>query len=402
MKSATAITYELDDISVALEELVAQIREKIVLDEQSVGILYSQPDTDVGELSGLLSKELGFDIVGGTTGCGGLLSTQGYHDLAVILHVMTASDCVFSVSMSPDLSADPEQGIIDTYNDALKKLQEKNADASPKMVFCIAPLLENYSPDSCLETLDGAVSGLPVFGFIAADDFEYFNQKVYFNDECYSDRIALILISGNVNPVFEVRTLAGSRTLSKRHVTKAHDNIICEIDGKPAYEYLAEFPFINKDSGSLFNYQFFVEMQNEADNDGVPVSRVLNTYDKATGEIVCFASVPQDSYIGLLCCDCEDVKITSKKAFESLAEKIDNIQKQSGYEYSSVFVANCTIRNMFLADDKVIDGELINAVIPSNIVSSGSYAYGEIAPTSVRNGKAVNRFHNATITICAI
>lgn len=399
MKSAIAITYELDDIAAASAELVSQIHEKLVLDEQSVGILYGQPDMEIGQLSAKLSEELGFSIVGGTTGCGGSLSSEGYHDLAVLLHVMTASDCSFSVAISPALDADPKQGIIDTYHDALSQLED--VSASPKMVFYIAPLLANYSADSCLETLAEAVGGLPVFGFIAADDFEFCKQQIYLNEKCYGDRIALLLISGNIHPVFEVRTLAGSRTLSKRHVTKAHDNIICEIDGKPAYEYLTEFPFINQESGTLYNYQFFTEMQNEADNDGVLVSRVLHSYDKASGEIVCFANVPQDSYIGLLCCDGEDVKETSKKAFESLTEKI-NTEKQKGNEYSSVFIANCTIRNMFLARDKDIDGELISEMIPSDLVTSGLYAFGEIAPTSIRNGKAVNRFHNATITICAI
>lgn len=401
MKSAIAITYELDDISAATTELVAQIREKLVLDKQSIGILYGQPDMEIGELSANLSEELGFSIVGGTTGCGGLLSTEGYHDLAVILHVMTASDCLFSVSISPALDTDLKQGIVDTYKDALSKLQMKDESASPKMVFCIAPLLANYSSDSCVEILSEIAAGLPVFGFIAADDFDYCKQQVYVNEKCYGDRIALLLISGNIHPIFEVRNLAGSRTLSKRRVTKSHDNIIYEIDDKPAYEYLTEFPFINKDSGTLFNYQFFTEMVNEEDNDGVSISRVLHTYDKATGEIVCFANVPQGSYIGLLCCDGEDVKETSQKAFESLAEKI-TIEKQKGYEYSSVFIANCTIRNMFLADNKEVDGDLISKTIPSNLVTSGLYAYGEIAPTSIRNGKAVNRFHNATITFCAI
>lgn len=401
MKSAIAITYELDDISTAAAELTAQIREKLVLDKQSVGILYGQPDMEIGELSAKLNEELGFSIIGGTTGCGGSLSTDGYHDLAVILHVMTASDCLFSVAISRALDTDPKQGIIDTYKEALSELQAVGGSAMPKMVFYIAPLLENYSPDNCLESLAEAASGLPIFGFIAADDFEFCKQQVYLNGACYGDRIALLLISGNINPIFEVRNLAGSRTLSKRRVTKAHDNIICEIDGKPAYEYLTEFPFINKESGSLFNYQFFTEMQNEADNDGVLVSRVLNTYDKTTGEIACFANVPQDSYIGLLCCGGEDVKETSRKALESLMVKI-KIEREKGNEYSSVFIANCTIRNMFLADDKDVDGELINKMIPADLVTSGLYAFGEIAPTSVRNGKAVNRFHNATITICAI
>ena len=252
MKSAIAITYELDDNSVALSELVTQIREKLDIGKNSVGILYGQPDMDIGELSGMLNKEFGFSIIGGTTGCGASLSSDGYHELAVILHVMTADDCAFSASISRPLTEHPQSGIVEAYNDALSNLQAQDSeDGIPKMVFCVTPLLQNYSTDTCFDALSETSDGLPIFGFVAADDFEFSKQQVYLDNVCSGNSIALLIISGNVKPLFEVRNLAGSQTLSKRHVTKAHDNIICEIDGKPACEYLKEFPFIDRKSTRL-------------------------------------------------------------------------------------------------------------------------------------------------------
>ena len=401
MKSATAITYELDDISAAVQDLSSQIREKLELAGESIGLLFAQPDMEVGELSARLKEELGFSIIGGTTAGGATLSNDGHHELAVTLHVMTAPDCHFSAAISPSIATDSKQRIVDTYQEALSHLHVNGQAEEPKMAFCIMPIVQSYSSDDCLTTLAEATDGLPIFGFVAADDFEFKKQQIFLNGECDGDRMALLLISGNVKPVFEVRNLAGSQTLSKRQVTKARGNIICEIDGKPAYEYIKEFPFIGEETDVLWNYQFFVEMQNESDNDGVLVSRALNSYDKESGEISCFANVPQDSYISLLYCNGGDVKDTCEKALEALKVKIDDAG-QDGYHYSTVLIASCSLRNMFLADQKDAEGNLIKEMLPAGLTTSGLYAFGEIAPTSIRNGKAVNRFHNATITICAL
>lgn len=399
MRSSTAITYELDDIPAAVAELVGQIRGKLKLDKESVGILYGQPDMELGELSALLYKELGFSIIGGTTAGAATLSNDGYHELAVMLHVMTASDCRFATAISPSLSTTPRRHIVDTYNEAAAKLRAAGQADEPKLVFCITSIVQGYSSDEGLACLSDSSGGLPIFGFVAADDFEFSKQQVFLNGDVGGDRMALLLISGNIRPVFEVKNLAGSQTLSKRRVTKAHDNIICEIDGKPAYEYISEFPFIDKEAGVLWNYQFFVEMQNESDNDGVLVSRALNSYDRESGEISCFANVPQGSDIGLLYCDGSDVRSTCEKALDALKVKLNG---QEGYQYSTLFIASCSLRNMFLAEQKDAEGNLIKEMLPPNLVTSGIYAFGEIAPTSVKDGKAVNRFHNATMTICAL
>ncbi len=401
MISATAITYELDDIEKAAEELISRIRKKIDLKKESVAILHAQPEMESGELSERLSRELGLSVIGATTAGGALLDNDGHHELAVMLHVLSADDCLFSTSISPSMKANPKKTIIDTYKEALDGLKAKDAQAEPKMVLCITSIVQSYSSDDGLSTLSEASNGIPVFGYVAADDFQFCKQRVFLNGISGEDRMAILLISGNIRPIFEVKNLAGSQNLSKRRVTKAHDNIICEIDGNPAYEYIKEFPFITEETKVLWNYQFFVEMENETDNDGVLVSRALNSYDADSGEISCFANIPQNSYISLLYCDDNDVKSTCETALKELNEKIEKSQIDD-YKYSTLLIASCSLRNMFLADQKDAEGNLVKSIIPESLTTSGIYAFGEIAPTSVRNGKAVNRFHNATMTMCAL
>jgi len=401
MRSATAVTYELDDISAAAGELLEQLGAKFVPGKESVGILHAQPHMDVAGLSGALSEKLGFPVIGGTTAGAATLSNEGYHELAAILHVMTGDDCLFAAAISESMEREPRARITAVYEEALSSLRAKDPEASPRMIFCVTSIVQSYSSDDSLSALSDASAGIPVFGYVAADDFEFSQQQVFLSGVSGGDLLALLLIAGDVHPIFEVKNLACSQPISKRKVTKAHDNVICEIDGKPAYEYLKEFPFIDDETKVLWNYQFFVEMEEDAENDGVAVSRALNTYDKETGEISCFAGVPQNSSIGLLFCDDSHVKASAERATRGVLEKIKEGQK-AGRSYSTMFVASCSLRNMFLADRKDAEGNLIREILPPSLTVSGIYAFGEIAPTSVKDGRAVNRFHNATMTICVL
>lgn len=399
MKSATAISYELDDITAITTELTTQIKSKLAFGKNTVAILHAQPDMEIAKLSAALSSELGCHVIGGTTAAGTVLTSEGYHELAVVLHVISDDECTFAAAISDSMEINPQEKIRDVYQAAYRNLKEQDSNAEPKLVICMMSIVQSCSSDNSLAELSDICGGLPIFGYNAADDFEFCKQQVFFDDEVGGDRMAVLLISGNVKPIFQVENLAGKQTLEKRLVTKAYGNIICEIDGKPAYEYIKDFPFIDDKTNVLFNYQFFIEMKNAADNDGVPVSRALNTYNKETGEISCFADVPQDSYIGLRYCDGKDVAITSEMALEEFLNKLNTADSE--YKYSTVLIASCSLRNIFLADMKDKEGNLVKEMLPSDLTVSGLYAFGEIAPTSVCDNIAVNRFHNATFTICA-
>lgn len=401
VRSATAITYELDDIPSATAELLAQIRQKPLPGAQRVALLHAQPDMEIGDLAERLSEALGCPVLGGTTAGGAVLDSGGCHELGVILHLLASDDCWFGVAISEPLNEAPERYIEDTYRSARDDLRRQGVEAEPRMLMCITCFLQNYSSDSSLDTLSHVSGGLPAFGFVAADDFELCKQQAFLNGVSGGDRMVVLLIAGDVRPVFQIKNLMGSRTFSKRKVTKANNNVICEIDGAPAYEYLREFPFIDDETKLLWNYQFFVEMEEGPDSDGVPLSRALNSYNKETGEVFCFADVPQNSYIGLQYCNDQDVKASSESALQELNAKLEQADTQ-GYAYSTVFVISCSLRLMFLADQKDAEGRLIHRHISPSLTVSGLYGYGEIAPTSMRGDKAVNRFHNATMTICAI
>ena len=393
MESAVAISYELDNIPLATKELTSKIKEKLKLKSNMVAILFGVYDMEIGELSKSISRELNCNCIGATTAIGATLSNKGYHELAVVLHVITSDTCNFSTAISNSIDIEPEKEIKATYEKAYKKL-----NMQPKMVICITAIMQSIDSDSMVKILSNQCNNLPVFGFNAGDDFEFKNQKIFLNGEIGGDRLAILLISGDIKPVFHTANLAGKQVLEKRLVTKSHKNIIYEIEEKPAYDYIKGFPFIDEETKTLFNYQFFVEIQGDTINDGIPVSRALNTFDKKTGVVSCFADVPVNSYIGLKYCDGNDVASTTKTGIIDLLTKMEAVKD---YKFSTVIIATCSLRNIFLAGMKETEGNLIKELMPKNLEISGLHAFGEVAPTSVSNDIAVNRFHNATFTVCA-
>jgi len=405
MRSATAVSHELDNIEAAASELAGQIREKLAFGRNSVAILHGQPDTETGRLSAALKRELGCHVIGGTAAGAAVLTSGGHHELAVALHVLTGDDCLFSPAISGSLADSPREEIRGAWEKAYRGMKEQDSGAEPKMVLCIAPTVQGISPDQILAELSEASGSLPIFGYIAADDFEFGKQKVFCDGESAGDRMAILILSGNINPVFQVAALAGKNTREKIQVTCSRGNIIREIDGRPAYEYIKKIPSFDDKTKVLWNYQFFVEMESPADNDSVPVPRVLDTYDKDSGEVSCFAEVPQGSTINLMYCEGDDVAASSEAALKEFAEKIkaaDGAEGKDGSRYSTLLVASCSLRNMFLAGNKEIEGNLIKKLIPANLAVSGLYGFGEMAPARFRGGRAVNRIHNATIAMCAI
>jgi len=401
MESAVAVTYELDDMPLAADELLHQIHEKITIQKESIAILYVQPNLEVEELADILYQQLGFTVIGGTTASASLISGEGYHELAILLQVITADDCQFSTAISEQLTDDPQQQITNTYVEAYEALKDTHAGSEPKMVFVIASVSPGHKTDCLVSSLSAVSEGLPLFGFLSGDDFKFCEQSAFLNGTNGIDRVVVLLIAGNVEPLFEVMTLKGSESLSRRKITKAHDNIISEIDYQPAIEYLKGFSFIGDDTTELWSYQFFVELENEPDTGNVAVCRALKSFDRETGEITCFASIPENSYISLQYCNDCDVKDSSDLAISELLKKLE--QKAKGdYRYSTVLIVSGILRSLFLTNQKNAEGILVSEKIPKSLTVSGVYGMGEIAPTAQGRDRAINCYHNAAMVICVL
>ena len=192
MKSATAISYELDDLITTVRELTTQIRDKLTFEKNTIAILHGQPDMESGELSAMLARELNCQVIGGTAGAGSVLTSDGYHELALALHVLTDDHCLFSTAISDSLAAEPEKVVEDTYKRAYQNLKRQDESAEPKLVIYFTLISPDISSDTGLAKLSETCGGVPIFGYNAADDFEFCKQQVFLDGEVGGDRIGLL------------------------------------------------------------------------------------------------------------------------------------------------------------------------------------------------------------------
>jgi len=234
MKTAVATTPEIDDLELATEELVSQIREKIKFERNSVGIAYCDADMDVAKLGEMLHAELGIDIVGVTT-TATIERHTGSSDMGVLFSVLTADDVAFSVGSTGELDYDSFQGVIrKTYEDARARVQD-----DPKLIMAFSPYVADLSTDHYVDILDEISGGVPIFGGVATDHLELKYQKTFYNGQAYVRGLVFMLLTGNVKPVFSMEHHFGTTMEKIGVITQTTKSLVERVDGKTFKEFLA-------------------------------------------------------------------------------------------------------------------------------------------------------------------
>jgi hypothetical protein len=135
-------------------------------------------------------------------------------------------------------------------------------------------------------------------------------------------------------------------------------------------------------------------------NDGIPVVRTIQKLNSSDGSGRLFGAISEKSTLSIATMKRQDIQDSCKMAINEILEKIG--ENEGDYVYTTLFCISCAGRYMVMADDKEIEGDILVEKLPGGLTLSGFYAYGEICPTAVRDGKAVNRVHNESIVICAL
>ncbi len=176
-----------------------------------------------------------------------------------------------------------------------------------------------------------------------------------------------------------------------REVTKAHQNIIQEIDGKPAislYEdYFTKEEIMREDFfGTLEGEGFFFPL------GIVTPDRIIARYIMGadeSGSLICGAEVEEGSNVRVLQSQASRVKET--------AEKLGNEIKK--HDPQCVLFFSCAMRRMILIPEE--DGEIniFKRNIGENIPLIGFYSYGEFC---IPETEKENLVHHETLTIASL
>lgn len=395
MKSALAVTYEVYDASNAASDLVGQLASFFPLSQNSCAILFAEPGYELDELLPALSRQLEGVVLIGCTATA-QVSSWGYHKLAATLLLLSGDDCFFSAAAAENLETD---GLEKTRQVFLRASEGLNGQ-EPQGAFLFSNLTENCREQQKLDLIHELIGGKPIFGGVASDYFDFDETRVFLNGKAHERGLVLLLIAGAFSPKFVIRNLPKTR-LSKSRVTKSQGVLVETIDNIPVRDFLLRENVDIDTTLSLFYAPLTLELDTEEDYDGEPVCRPFVHVDRQTGIATAIADIPEGSAVSLQIIQGSDILDTTREAMEAMVEEIRK-GEQEGHSYSSVIGVTCVGRHVVLALDHAREAELAQSTLPGHIHFAGYYSYGEICPTSIRNGKAKNRLHNLSIALCAL
>ncbi len=395
MKSLHAFTEEIDDLDEAIEELRAQIDASQLL-KNTCAIIHCSSDLDVHELREKLANAFNFPFVGCTAM--GMLSSEGFSQDSIVMLVLTADDCTFELGMTDEILNNDDMNLI---SEKYTELASKN-ETSPGMIFAYAPLWHNLVNDSVVRILDNMSDGVPIFGGIASDSgWTLTDNYIFDNNNVSQTAVSMILVHGNIKPVFTIEHSTTGLTNSHKIVTKSADNVVYELNNESILNYLEKIGINNPNSGVLLDYLAtpFISTLTTSDDDEIDVLRALAEINHEEESCRFLGSIDEGSELNMVLISKKDIEGSVKKAFDDIFEMIE---KEKDYNYSTILCSSCAARYTLIISDKNTEGKAYADRLPDGINVQGFYSYGEYCPAKgKKHGKLYNILSNETLAIVA-
>lgn len=386
IKMFSSLTTELDDPEIAVREILEQVKPERNLKKNSFGILSCHYEYVHAGVAKKICQALSFHIIGTVTTGQGLESSSG--SFLLTLTVLTSDDVEFETRLSDPLGDDSKTPVSQVYGSA-----SENHDQKPEMIIAVAGFLAGNIGDDYVDTLTEYSGGVPCFGTIAVDDtLDFSNSFIIFDGEAYKDRLSLTLIYGNIVPKFYIGTISKNKIMDNAAlITKSKDNTIMEINQKPVIQFFESLGLgkATEKMYSMVSMPFILDY-----NDGTPpVSKVFVSMDE-NGYAVCAGRVPEGSQLHIGVFDKNDILKTSNEVMNEIYKENDSPQ--------GILIYSCISRLMSLGADQMAELDKVHELNKDkgNIPYMMAYSGGEMCPTKIGRGEAVNRFHNNAFVAC--
>lgn len=382
LRMLTAHTTEIDDVDVAVEELLAQLDLPKNGLAGGVAVLTCYQEFLESGVVAALAEKLPYDIIGATAIASG--SPGSFGSMQLSLSVITADDVRFSAIYSAPIAGDMAP-LEAAYHEAAAKLSGR-----PALALCILPLLNTFGGEILLRKLDEVSGGVPVYGTVACDDpSDFTTSMTIFGGEASRDRVALVLMEGNINPRFLVSAISEKKIQRQRAViTKSEQSLLMEVNNMRVLDYVKELGLAEGDGiEGMSAIPFIVDH-----NDGTPAVARAMYQVTPEGYIVCGADMPVGATLAIGGIDMDDVIETSGTAIEKIADMED---------VHGVLLFPCLSRLGALGLEMTRELDVVGeglAGTPYLIAYSG----GEVCPLYGSDGAPANQFHNFSIAACIL
>jgi hypothetical protein len=380
----TACTEEVGETGEAINEIMEQLDMEANLLNNSVGLIFCDPEFIHSGMVAALSKKLPFNTVGITTRAG---ATQGIVSPTLFsISVLTADDVTFSVAKSQEINAENvDEAVSSAYREAEGRLPEK-----PALAIAYPPMILSLGTHPMATALFRAAGNTPVFGTLpCSPEFDHTDSFIIINGTAETMSLVLVLMSGNIHPDFFMMSTS-ERNLQKQYgiITKSEGNVVYKVNEVSFAEYLERQGFSKSkmSSGFLYLIPFMMNF-----NDGNP-SVACGMYSiNADGVAVFGSEMPEGNTISPGSLNYEGIMETAEELLQRVSLK-KNI--------NGILMYSCLARYILLGiknDDELKKiTEKIGGAAPYQLCYSG----GEICPVKNNAGELTNRIHNYTLIAC--
>jgi hypothetical protein len=402
MRSIVVVTNEMDDAAVAVQELLDQIESNGPLGKNSCGFVFCDAEMLHEDLMRTIKEKMSFEVVG-CTSIANFDTKNGSQILSTALVVLTGDDVNFGVSLTGPLTPQNLRGELE----AAYRKSEESAGGRGKLLFLVPPFDDAVPLDEYVDLLSEFSGGIPIFGGLPSSNVADGDILMYADGHAYEDRAAIVMIGGNVRPIFSVQNFLSELSDQRNIVTGAEKNLLRTVEDMTFVDYLRHLGLPVDDliaQGDLAVYvsnPLKVYMNTNNDHDKIPVARTIKTLNPEDGSGILFGAISENSSVSIVTMKRQDIVDSCKMAMREITEKIKS-SAGDGYEYETLLCISCGGRYMVMGDDKDIEGNILTENIPPGVSLAGFYAYGEICPTVIQDGKALNRVHNESIVMCAL
>ncbi|GHU95683.1 hypothetical protein FACS1894208_08930 [Clostridia bacterium] len=390
IRSITLHTYELDDPELAAAEIAEGLKDFELL-QNSVGIVMCDTEYIYSEVYVAVCAALPFSVAGTTTMTQAIDGEAGMLILTVM--VLTSDDAFFEAGYTEPITP---LGDITALTAPAFKAASAKLPSPVKLIFAFPPLILENAGDMYIDAFEALCPGTPVFGQLAIEDsIDFAHSYTCHNGESSLERMAFILVAGNVSPRFFMSTIADKNKLAYTgEITESDGNIVKEINNVRTSEYFESIGFAKDgklDMGLQF-VPFLLDFKNRADNDGIPVVRAMVLFDE-NGYGVCRGYMDQGSVFVL-------TNPSDDEVFESSEDLVDRLIAIP--DRQATLILSCVVRRMTFGMEPLREAEMVTEKLSGGSSFMLAYAGGEICPTSYSGDRVTNRFHNYSIIACVL
>ncbi|MDR2946544.1 MAG: hypothetical protein LBV79_07365 [Candidatus Adiutrix sp.] len=365
------------------------------LSPNAFGLLACSPEANAGEVAAGLQAALPFPVVGGSTWAQPFEPRD--EDVSARLTIVQRQGLKFAASVSPPLQkSDSRRQMAELFRDCEARLGER-----PKLLLAFLPMLPDLAAELYLPFLFEAAEGLPVFGGMTSDDYTPGRSLTLAGGRAYADRMVLVGLGGEVEPVFAARCELNLSTEYLPTVTEVDGCTLRRVDDMTLCDYLAAQGFDTANERLLAGWPLTLEVRGRRP----PVEGLADTCDLlklnlADGSGLVANHIPEGARIGLGIMGKSGILKTTRECLEDILGQVED-GRARGRHYSVLFCLPCIARYFIMVGDDEQAGERVKAAAPEDLALFGYYGFNEVCPAPLPGGRRENLMLGDSVIMCA-